>query len=183
MEVNDVTKGRFSVPSSLDDPFRERWPEPADDFRQRFVTERPPAVTRWPPAITSRLPLAHKRPLERRLETYWRWFAVVLFVIISLDMLTTMYATNRFGLGAEANPLVRLALKRGVLDYTLLNLAGLGVSIGAFTVLTRVVRDSEPPYSRYFELVLKLWLGSLLVVGLFVLANNLLVILYGQSLV
>ncbi|HKJ59766.1 MAG TPA: hypothetical protein VKA37_11080 [Halobacteriales archaeon] len=133
--------------------------------------------------FTSRLPAAHTRPLERRLETYWWWFAVVLFVVITLDMVTTMYATNSLGLAAEANPLIRLALERGVLEYTLLNLASLGVTIGGFTVLTRVVRGSEPPYSQYFEVVLKLWLGSLFAVGVFVVVNNLLVILYGKSLV
>ena len=183
MHRKDSSTDLLAASTSRDDPFRERWPEPADDFRHRFGHERPSAFTRLLPTVPFRHPFSRTRPLERRLETYWRWFAIVLFVVITLDMLTTMYATDAVGLQAEANPLIRMALERGVLWYTALNLVVLFVSVGGFKVLSRVAQASDPPYDRYFERVLQLWLGLLLAAGLFVFVNNLSVIVYGQSLV
>lgn len=118
-----------------------------------------------------------------RLEEYWWWFAVALFVLVTLDMLTTMYAVWAVGPAAEANPLVRVVLGRGMLAYTVINLVAAGVAIGGFATLVRLLESTDAPYDRYVEFGIQLWLGTLIGVGLFVFANNLTVVVHGRSLV
>lgn len=122
------------------------------------------------------------RALATRLEEYWWWFAVALFVLVTLDMLTTMYAVWAVGPAAEANPLVRLVLERGMLAYTAVNLVAAGIAIGGFAALVRLLETTDAPYDRYVEFGIQVWLGTLIGVGLFVFANNLTVVVHGRSL-
>lgn len=168
--------------SSRDDPLREPWPDPDDDVREGV---RPPGrsprdrAASFVADVVERLP---SRPPVRRVETYWRWFAAVLFVVVTLDMVTTMYAVEAAGAAGEANPLVRLAIEHGVLAYAALNLVAIAVAVGCFWALARGVRADASSYGRYVEAGLTLWLGLLLAAGLFVFANNLAVIVHGRSL-
>ncbi len=41
------------------------------------------------------------------MEEYWDWVAVALFLLVTVDMLTTMFAAAALGPVAEANPLMR----------------------------------------------------------------------------
>lgn len=175
--------------ASPEDSFRKRWPDPTDDVRQRFrpggrsaSASEVLSAARDVVSVPIGLPSPTARPLARRLETYWRWFAVVLFIVITLDMLTTMYAFEAVGPAGEANPVVRFALDRGVLAYATLNLIATVVAIGCFAALAWVLRATDPPYDRYFEMVITGWLGLLLLAGLFVFVNNLTVIVHGRSL-
>lgn len=120
--------------------------------------------------------------LATRLEEYWWWFAVALFVLVTLDMLTTMYAVWAVGPAAEANPLVRVVLERGMLAYTAVNLVAAGIAIGGFASLVRLLETTDAPYDRYVEFGIQVWLGTLIGVGLFVFANNLTVVVHGRSL-
>lgn len=169
--------------TELEDTFRERWPDPDVDLRQRVVAEGRSSLARAAARLPDVGPSPTARPLVRRVETYWRWFAVVLYVVVTLDMVSTLYAADAVGLAGEANPLVRAAVDHGVLAYAAMNLVAVVLAIGCFAALVRAVRASAPPYDRYVEAGLKLWLGLLLAAGLLVFANNLIVVVYGRSLV
>lgn len=119
----------------------------------------------------------------RRVEGYWRWFAVALFLLIPGDLVTTMGAAARFGFAAEANPLVRWLLEQGPGTLIAVNLVALVAAVYGFKGVMSGVREAPVPYDRYFERAVQGWLGLLVVAGLFVVANNLAVIAAGRSLV
>lgn len=121
-------------------------------------------------------------PVNPRLQEYWDWFAVALFVLITVDMITTMYAAWHVGPAAEANPLLRWVLGQGIVTLTVVNLAATILAVGGFYWLLRLVNSTEPPYDRYVGLGVEAWLGALIAAGLFVFANNLYVIFHGRSL-
>lgn len=116
------------------------------------------------------------------LEEYWDWFAVALFVLITVDMITTVYAAWYVGHATEANPLIRWALGQGMVTVTLVNLAATVIAVGGFVLLMQLLEATEPPYDRYVAVGIQAWLGLLIAGGLFVFANNLTVIVYGRSL-
>lgn len=117
-----------------------------------------------------------------RYREYWDWFAMALFVLITLDMLTTRFAASAAGAGAEANPLMRWVLRQDVIVLTVVNLAAGAIAVGSFYVLMQLLESCRAPYDRYLARGIELWLGGLIAVGLFVFANNLSVIIHGQSL-
>ena len=116
------------------------------------------------------------------IEEYWDWFAVALFVLITVDMITTVYAAWYVGSAAEANPLMRWALGQGMVTVTLVNLAATVVAVGGFALLMKLLKATDPPYDRYVAVSIQAWLGLLIAGGLAVFANNLTVIVYGRSL-
>lgn len=116
------------------------------------------------------------------IEEYWDWFAVALFVLITVDMITTVYAAWYVGPAAEANPLMRWALGQGMVTVTIVNLAATVVAVGGFALLMQLLQATDPPYDRYVAVSIQAWLGLLIAGGLFVFANNLTVIVYGRSL-
>ena len=69
---------------------------------------------------------------EPRVEEFWDWFAVSLFLLITVDMMTSMYAARRVGLGAEINPLIRWALGQGVVTLVAVHLLVTVVAAGVF---------------------------------------------------
>lgn len=117
-----------------------------------------------------------------RVHEYWSWIAVVLFLLITVDMLTTIFAAAVRGPAAEANPLVRWTLRRGIVVLVAVNLATVVLAVGFFYVLLEMLRRTPPAYERAFALLIEVWLGLLLFAGLAVFANNLSVIVLGNSL-
>lgn len=113
----------------------------------------------------------------------WDWFAVALFVLITVDMITTMYAALYAGPAAEANPLMRWAIGQGMVTLTTVNLVATVLAVGIVYVLLESLKTVEPPYDRYIGVGVEAWLGLLISAGLFVFANNLFVIFHGQSLI
>lgn len=79
---------------------------------------------------------------------------VVLFLPLTVDMLTSIYAAGAAGVSAESNPLMRYLLSQSVPVIA-------GAHVGTS---------------------LKLYLGLLLAAGLVVFANNLSVIVLNRSL-
>lgn len=118
-----------------------------------------------------------------RIREYWSWIAVVLFLLITVDMLTTIFAAAVLGPGAETNPLMRWTLRQGVGVLVAVNLAAVVLAVGFFYALLRMLRRTPPAYERAFALLIEVWLGLLLFAGLAVFANNLSVIVLGESLV
>lgn len=122
------------------------------------------------------------RPVEDRLDEYWEWFAMALFVLITVDMITTIYAAWYVGPASEANPLMRWALGQGMVTVTLVNVLATVVAVGGFYLLMQVLQATESPYDRYVALGVEAWLGVLISGGLLIFANNLYVIFHGRML-
>jgi hypothetical protein len=117
-----------------------------------------------------------------RVEEYWDWFAVALFLLITVDLLTTIGATSRYGLRAEINPIVVWLFRRGLLAVVVAHLAVTVLAVTAFAALVRTLNSVSSPYDIYLEYAIEVWLGLLMVTGLVVFANNLSVIVLGGSL-
>jgi len=117
-----------------------------------------------------------------RTGEYWDWLAVALFLLLSVDMLTTIAAARVVGTGAEVNPIVQWALARGVWVLLALNLAALVAAVALFGRVTDRIETIPPPRDRYVGLLVEVWLGGLVAAGLAVFANNLSVIVLGGSL-
>lgn len=116
-------------------------------------------------------------------EEYWDWFTVALFVLVPVDMITTMCAAMVVGPAAEANPLMRWALREGPVTVSMLYLVATVVAVGGFYALMRLLEATPPPNDRIVALSIQVWLGLLIAAGLFVFANNLSVIFHGESLI
>jgi hypothetical protein len=123
------------------------------------------------------------RPVaESRIEEYWDWIAVALFLLLAVDLLTTLAAARVVGPGAERNPLMRWLLGRDVVVVIAAHLVAVTLVTGCFRLLIGRLRRTPPPTDRYFALLIEVWLGVLVAVGLAVFANNLAVIVLGGSL-
>lgn len=120
--------------------------------------------------------------LEPRVREYWDWIAVALFLLTTIDMTTTMYAASLVGLGAEANPVVRWVLGQGFPAFVAVNLVAVCMVAVLFYGLVEMLQATPEPYDQYLAVSIETWLGGLLAAGLIVFANNLAVIVHGQSL-
>lgn len=123
-----------------------------------------------------------KATIEERIAEYWDWVAVALFLLTTVDMVTTIYAAAAVGPGAESNPLVRWVLRQGPMAFAATNLVAVVLAVVFFYALVEMIRASPPPFDRYLALAVELWLGLLVAAGLLVFANNLVVIVFGLSL-
>lgn len=120
--------------------------------------------------------------LQRRVEEYWGWIAVALFLLLSLDLLTTYYAAATVGTGAEANPVMVWLLAQSLATVVVVHLLVVALAVAFFAVLMRLYRRTPSPFRRGFGLLIELWLGVLVAVGLAVFANNIAVVVLGRSL-
>lgn len=117
-----------------------------------------------------------------RHEEYWDWLSVALFLLVTVDLLTTFGAAARFGVGAEANPLVAALLAGPLWVLVAVNLVAVVVAATGFAGLLDLLRRTPPRLRSGFALTVELWLGLLVAGGLLVFANNLTVVVHGVSL-
>jgi len=122
-------------------------------------------------------------PRRKRVEEYWSWVAVALFLLLTVDLLTTILAAGAVGATAEANPIVRWALSRGTPILIGVNLFALGLLVLLFYGLIRLARDAPEPYDEVVAVSFEVWIGLLVAAGLLIFANNLLVIVLHRDLV
>lgn len=120
--------------------------------------------------------------VERRVEEYWDWLAAALFLLVAVDLLTTLAAAATVGVAAEANPVVAWALHRGVLALVAVNLLAVVAACLLFAGVTDLLRRTPPRHREQFALAVEVWLGGLVAAGLLVFANNLATIVYQESL-
>jgi len=113
---------------------------------------------------------------------YWNWTGVALYLLLPVDLLTTLYAAALYGTRAEANPYVRSALENGPGRLVALNLAVLFVSVTLVAAYLRLLRRTSGVEAWVMARSFEVWLGTLIAVGLFVVTNNLAVIVLGGSL-
>lgn len=117
-----------------------------------------------------------------RVREYWDWIAVALFLLITVDMLTTIFAAAELGASAEANPLMRWALRQGLGVLVAVNVGAVVLAVTLFYGMVEMLRHTPARLQRPFALVIEVWLGLLVFAGLAVLANNLSVLVLGASL-
>ncbi|WP_435125162.1 hypothetical protein [Halobaculum sp. D14] len=122
------------------------------------------------------------RQVAERIEEYWGWATVALFLLITVDMLTTMYAAAVVGADAESNPVTAWLLAQPVWLLVGVNLAAVVLAAVVFHGLMETYRVTPPRVRPYFALLIEAWLGGLVAAGLVVFANNLSVIVLGESL-
>jgi hypothetical protein len=134
--------------------------------------------------VGNRVPYVSQRskPRAGRVEEYWDWFAVALFLLITVDLLTTIGATSKYGLQAEINPIVIWLFRQGLVTVVVAHLAVTVLAVAAFAGLIRTLDRAPSPYDVYLEHAIEVWLGLLMLAGLVVFANNLSVIVLGGSL-
>ncbi|MFC6786023.1 hypothetical protein ACFQFH_08995 [Halobaculum halobium] len=120
--------------------------------------------------------------VAERVEEYWEWAAVALFLLVSVDLLTTMYAAAVVGPGAEANPLMRWALGQPLPVLVGVNLVAVALATVVFRGLMETYRMTPAGVRPYYGLLIEAWLGLLVAAGLALFANNLSVIVLGESL-
>jgi hypothetical protein len=120
---------------------------------------------------------------EALIQEYWSWFAVALFLLLAVDLLTTAGAASEYGLAAESNPAMRWLLGRGLATVIGVHLTVVALGAFGFAGIVCLLRRGRAPYDRYLAYCIEVWLGLLVVAGLTVFANNLSVIVLGESLV
>jgi hypothetical protein len=119
---------------------------------------------------------------NQRIQEYWDWVAVALFLLITVDLLTSIYAAGVVGTEYEHNPLMAWLLGQ---PLSLLLAAHIVVAILAtlgFRAIFGLIRQSEGLERTVLQWTTEVYLGLLVAVGLFVFANNLAVIVLGDSL-
>lgn len=134
------------------------------------------------PELRDRIGQSDPGGIDARVQEYWSWIAVALFLLVTVDMITTTYAAYQVGVIHEANPLIRWSLLQGPAIFLGVNLAAVVLVTVLFDRVVDVLRRTPAPYDRYLAGGIEAWLGGLLAAGLLVFANNLAVIFLGQSL-
>jgi hypothetical protein len=117
-----------------------------------------------------------------RVDEYWSWVAVALYLLTTVDMLTTVFAAAEVGVAYESNPLVQWLLRRSLTALVGVNLAVVVAVVVGFRGVIETIERTPPAVRPYYVLVVEAWLGLLVAVGLFVFANNLAVVVLGESL-
>lgn len=120
--------------------------------------------------------------VDAQVKEYWDWIAGALFLLTTVDMLTTMYAAALFGPQFEANPVIRWTLHSGPIALVSLNLIAIVSVTALFDRVIDTLERTPEPYDGVLAAGIEAWLGGLLAGGLLIFANNLTVIVYGQSL-
>lgn len=114
--------------------------------------------------------------LDRHVEQWWHLFAVALFLLIPLDLLTTLLAVEKYGLGVEANPVMRGLIDQGLVVVLAVNLAVVLLAVALFHVAVVSLRQTPPAYHRAITMFVNAWVGVLIAIGALLVANNVVVL-------
>lgn len=120
--------------------------------------------------------------VQQRVAEYWQWVAVALFLLLSLDLLTSIYAAAVVGIDAEANPVMAYLLGQPLAIIVGAHLVVLLLAVGFFYALMRTYVATPERLRRPYGFLIEAWLGLLLAVGFWVFANNVSVIVLGEGL-
>ncbi|MGZ0746016.1 MULTISPECIES: hypothetical protein [unclassified Haloparvum] len=123
------------------------------------------------------------RELDAWVDEYWGWAAVSLFLLLSVDLLMTLYAAADVGIAHESNPVMGWLLTQSLVVLVGLHLTAVVLVATLFYGLVELVREAPMRHRRPLRLGIEVFLGLLVAAGLFVFANNLTVIVHGSSLV
>jgi len=119
---------------------------------------------------------------ENRIAEYWHWVGVALFLLLTVDLLTSLYAGAVVGVEHEANPLMQWLLTQPLWLIAAVHIA-VGVAVaGLFKLLFVTIERADEPFDTMLGWFVEVFLGLFITVGLFVFANNLFVIVFQESL-
>lgn len=121
-------------------------------------------------------------PRRERREEYWSWAAVALFLLLTVDLLTTIFAAATVGTHAEVNPITTWAWASGIEVLVVVNLSALVLLGVLFYGLISLTRSAPEPYDEIVSLSFEIWVGLLIAAGLLIFANNLVVIVFHQDI-
>lgn len=110
-------------------------------------------------------------------ESWWAWFAMVLYLLLPIDLLTTLVSVSRHGLAVEVNPVMRWLLELGAFPVLAGHLLVTVLAVWLFDAVVTAVRQAPPADRRGVIIVVDLWLATAFVAGVALTVNNLLVIL------
>lgn len=131
-------------------------------------------------ALWSKDPSSSSR--DSRIQEYWDWVAVALYLLITVDMLTSIYAGEVVGLEHEANFLMAWVLDQPLPVLIGTHIVAATLATVGFSLLFGVIQANESRSRKILELTTELYLGLLIAVGLFIFANNFVVVVFQQSL-
>lgn len=120
--------------------------------------------------------------VQQQVAEYWQWVAVALFLLLSLDLLTSLYAAAAVGVGAEANPVMASLLRQPLSVIVGVHLAVAVLAVSFFYALMCTYVATPERLRRPYGYLIEAWLGLLLAVGLWVFANNVSVVVLGADL-
>lgn len=111
--------------------------------------------------------------LDAKVRQWWYLFAVALFLLVPLDLFTTLLVVTKYGTVVEANPLMRWLLEQGLVAVLVVNLAVVAIVVALFQAAVDRLRRTPPAHHRTVTLAFNVWVGVLLVAGSVLVANNL----------
>lgn len=111
--------------------------------------------------------------LEVYIAAWWGLFAVALFMLLPLDLLTTLFAVAEYGVAVEANPIMRWLLGHGLVAVTVANLVAAGAVIYLFHIAVGKFRETSSSGRRVLVPVVSAWIIVLNVAGITIVLNNL----------
>lgn len=114
--------------------------------------------------------------VDRHVDLWWRLFAVALFLLVPLDLLTTLLAVTKYGMVVEANPVMRWLLHQGLWAVTVANLVVVCLGVSLFHIAIGGIRRAPLSSHRALAHVVNVWVGTLLVAGVVLVSNNLLIL-------
>jgi len=125
---------------------------------------------------------ADQETVDQRLAEYWQWIAVALFLLLALDLLTSLYALEVVGIQYESNPLMTWLFTRSIGVVI-----GVHIAVGVLAALffygiIESIRNTTPQLQWIMMRALEVFIGVLVAAGLFIVANNLAVLFGGASL-
>ncbi|WP_246981805.1 hypothetical protein [Halorientalis marina] len=123
-----------------------------------------------------------QQTVENRIEEYWGWITVALFLLVTLYLLTSLYAAQVVGLEYESNPLMAWLLGQSLVAVITVHVAAVVLAAVFFYAIVELIRRTTPTLQWVMMRSLEIYLGLLIAVGLFVVANNLSVIVLRRSL-
>lgn len=121
--------------------------------------------------------------MDDRIREYWDWIAVALFLLVPVDTLMTLFAAREVGADAESNPVMAWLLEQGTSTLVVANLAAVVLVAVFFYGVVKMLERTPSEIRPYFARILEVWIAALLVAGFVVFANNLVVIVFGVSLI
>ncbi|GGL53280.1 DUF5658 family protein [Halocalculus aciditolerans] len=120
-------------------------------------------------------------PREQRRRRYWRRAGLALFVLLTVDLLTTALAVRAYGVGGEANPIMAYLLGSGFAVLLGVHLAVLAVLAALFYALIELAVRAPSPFDEVVAASFEVWSALLVVAGVVVAANNLAVVFFGWT--
>lgn len=113
-------------------------------------------------------------------ETYWEWVAAALFLLLPVDLVTTLSAAAVVGPGGEANPWMAWLLGQPFLTIVAVHIAAALAAIAGFLAYEALSRWS--PHGAVMIRAARAYLFVLVCAGFAVFLNNLSVIVFRRSL-